>query len=1048
MALTSDRRRRIEKYLDALKQRLITRVAPVEMEMAITYELLSPEEASGLSFVACPVGTQWGAQWQYGWFRGSAVLPKSVEGKRVEFLFRSGEAIVYVNRRLVGGINRGHATVLLSEQARAGERYDILVEAYAGHGPTPTSAGPVRDRESLIPQVPDAQQVFQEASIVVFDEEAYQLYMDLLTLYDSIGSMDENSLRRHKIEKSLLDATFIIDLEGDSKSYAESVRKAREFLRPILAATNGSTAPEMFCIGHAHIDVAWLWPLAQTIRKAGATFATALGLMKEYPEYRFLQSQPQLYAYVKEYYPEVFQEIKKAVASGQWIVDGGLWVECDTNLVGGESLIRQFLYGKRFMREEFGVDSKVMWLPDVFGYSAALPQIMKGCGVEYFSTHKIFWNYNGGTVFPYDTFIWEGIDGTTVLAHNHRNYNAETKPSSIIWRWNKAIRKEETDVLLYPFGWGDGGGGPTRDHLEFLRRLKDFEGVPRTRQSSLEEFFEEVERRGAPKSRYVGELYFEAHRGVYTSQARTKLLNRKSEFALRDAELWSALAAVANGRDYPAETLERLWKQVLLNQFHDILPGSSIGRVYEEANSGYARVINDAGSVSAASRNTFLRQNPAAYTVWNSLSWDRPIFVELPVDSGIAVDSQGNPLDQQVVTRSSGQVLLVRVPSVPALGARTVYVDPGTGAKRVDLAADATALMHSGGVSAVFDSVAREYVLENEFLKLRVDSRGEITSLYDKEADRELAANGRTLNRMELYQDQPSEYDAWDIDISYKEKPIELDGSGNARLLASGPLEARLRVERRIHKSVMIQDIVLRSGERRVDFETEVDWDETHKLLKVAFPVDVHSVDARYEIQFGHIRRARHQNTEFEKARFEVSGHKWMDVSEAAYGVAILNDCKYGWDTLDGVPRLTLLRAPVAPDPNADRGRHVFKYALLPHNEPFGESVVRAGYELNAPAHVDSGELPGGMYGPAIVVSKANVIVETVKRSEDRTALVVRMYECLGQRTKCRVELGFGFAEAAECNLIEENRYPLLPNGRSIDLVFRPFEIKTVLLKI
>lgn len=1068
MPLTSDRKRRIEQYIAALKRRLITRVTPIEVEMATTHEHLSPEAASRLSYFPCPPGTHWGDEWEYGWFRGTAVLPSGIDGRRVEFLYEGGESVVWVNGHVAGGINHFHHTVLLSEKARPGERFDILVETYAGHGKVTASYGPVNPGEQVLPPVPSQQRVFSEASIVIWDEEGYQLYMDMLTLFDAAGAMDPNSLRRHRIEKALVDVTFIIDLEDNPSSFAESVRQARAFLAPTLAAVNGSTTPEMYCVGHAHIDVAWLWPLAQTIRKAAATFSTATELMKHYPDYRFVQSQPVLYAYVKEHYPGLYEEIKKAVKAGQWVVDGGMWVECDTNLPCGESLIRQFLYGKRFMREEFGVDSKVAWLPDVFGYSGAFPQIMKGCGVEYFSTHKIFWNYHGGTTFPYDTFVWEGIDGTTVLAHLHRDYNAQTGPSHIIDRWNKALRKHETDLFLYPFGWGDGGGGPTRDHLEFLRRLGNFEGVPKTRQTTLEEFFRELESRGLPAARYVGELYFEAHRGVYTSQAKTKWGNRKSEFSLRDAELWSTAACIANGLEYPSEALERAWKQVLLNQFHDIIPGSSIGRVYEEANAGYERVIEQACQLSAASRATFLNACDRAFTVWNSLPWTRSVWAELPIGAGRVTDARGNVLATQEVETRRGKALLVRVPDVPSCGARSMYASSPccestacgseTGASPAGAPSPCCASQpacgpsacgpSTGGASARLDGNTGQYILENEFLRLSVNSCGEITSLFDKDACRELVMDGHALNRLELYQDQPADFEAWDIDISYKEKPIELDRCGKTQLVACGPLEVRLRIERKIHNSSLVQDIVMRSGERRVDFATEVDWDEVHKLLKVAFPVDVRSADVRYEVQFGHLKRSRNNNTDFEKARFEVSGHKWMDVSEPEYGFAILNDCKYGWDVLDNIPKLTLLRAPVAPDPHADLGHHEFTYAVYPHNEAFGAGVIRQAYELNAPASVDQGELRRGDCQPLITASEPNVVVETIKRSEDGKSVMVRAYEATGQRTACAIDFGFEIAGASLCNLLEEELQEepqsVAISQRRVELVFRPFEVKTL----
>ncbi|MHC5034589.1 MAG: glycoside hydrolase family 38 N-terminal domain-containing protein, partial [Planctomycetota bacterium] len=530
MGLNAEWRSRIETWRRALVTQLYRPLGGVAMEGLATTEQLTAEEASGGPFQPMSPGTQWGAKWEYGWFRGRAALPEEAAGRRIVLRLEvGGESIVYVNGRAAGARDGGHREITLSRSGVPGESYEILAEAYAGHGPRVCGGGPVPAGVETVPEPPPAQATVGETTFGIWEEDVYQLYIDLETLIRLRDSLDADSLRVAEIDGALRDFTVIVDLELPNDEMMETIRAGRERLRPLLECVNGSTAPLMFAFGHAHLDVAWLWPLAETERKAARTLSTQLALAEEYPEYRFLHSQAELYRMVRTRWPALYERVKEAVRAGRVIPEGSTWVEMDTNVTGGESLVRQFLYGKRFLRDEFGVETELLWLPDVFGYSGALPQVMRGCGVKYFSTAKIFWNYHGGDPFPHNTFTWEGIDGSRVLVHLCNDYNSQASPTEVIQRWRQRVQKDGISTRLLPFGWGDGGGGPTRDHLEFVRRQADLEGVPRVRMASPVDYFKDLEERGVPDVTYVGELYYQCHRGTYTSQARTKRGNRKCE---------------------------------------------------------------------------------------------------------------------------------------------------------------------------------------------------------------------------------------------------------------------------------------------------------------------------------------------------------------------------------------------------------------------------------------------------------------------------------------------------------------------------------------
>jgi alpha-mannosidase len=1020
MSLTVEWRRRIDRWREELTRHFYRPLGPVDLCGFVTAEQLAAGEALSGHFEPMGPGTEWGSKWEYGWFQGQVDLPEEAAGRRIVLALDVGaEAAVFIDGRLVGAKDERHHHITLCRSGVPGARYDILVEAYAGHGPRVSHAGPTPPSRETVPEAAPTQATVGESTFGVWEEEVYQLWIDVETLYQVRENIDPDSLRVAEIDRALREFTLIVDYELPHAEMLATVRTCRQRLQPLLDCVNGSTALTMFAFGHAHLDVAWLWPLAETERKIGRTLATQLALAEEYPEFKLLQSQPHLYHMLRARYPELYERVRAAVEAGQLIPEGSTWIEPDTNIPSGESLIRQFLYGKRFFRQEFGAECQLLWLPDVFGYSGTLPQIMRGCGIRYFSTHKIFWTYKGGEPFPYNTFTWEGIDGSEVLVHLHYDYNASTDPGTTIRRWKERVQKDGFSTRLFPFGCGDGGGGPTRDHLEFLRRQRDLEGVPRVRLASPVEYFEEQEAAGWPEARYVGELYFQAHRGTYTSQARTKRGNRKSEFALREAEMWGATAGALAGFEFPTQDVREAWTAVLLNQFHDILAGSSIHRVYEEAEAAYDSVVRTAGDVARQAAASLV-DDAEALTVLNSLSWERSALVALPEGFTGAVDSAGASLPVQTVAGRQ----MVEV-TVGPCGWTTLYPGP-TGELDGSLRAE-------------------PHFLENDRLRVAFDEKGGITSIFDKESGRELASG--VCNSFKMYRDVPVRFDAWDIDSMYGLTPVALDEAASVEVVAEGPLLAAIRVTRTLHRSTMTQEVRLRRGSRRIDFHTVIDWQERHKLLKVGFPVSVHANEAIHEIQFGHIRRPNHASRPFDADRFEVVAHKWTALAEADRGCAVLNDCKYGVSVRGSGINLTLLKSALAPDMTADRGRQESTYAFYSWNGSLAASdVVREAYGVNCPVMV----VPGaGGERSLFSVGEPNVVIETVKPAEDGSGdLIVRLYESKRTATRCALTTSLPVVSAAQTTMLEEPEAELDLAGDTISLELRPFEVKTLRLRL
>ena len=970
------------------------------------------------------------------WFRATARVPQEMRGKIVAArLHPDGESLCYVDGTPVQGLDHNRKLVRLTEKAKGGERFEIVLESY-----------------NTAYQNPGATHVrhFDCAEPVVFDQATHDFYWDAHVAVEVSKVLEETTAHRSRLINLVHKAVCMVEPNiAGTPAYDKQIRAATRFLREGLKEFQGSSGwGNLTLTGHAHIDTAWLWPLRETKRKCGRTFSSVLKYMEQYPEYCFSQSQPQLYEYIKEHYPDIYAGIKKRVKEGRWEICGAGWVEEDNNVPSGESLIRQFMYGNRFFEREFGIRSRVAWLPDSFGYTWALPQILKKAGIDYFVTNKISWcQYN--STFPYSLFWWQGVDGTRIPAYLPViNYNGNVIPKDLRTQWETFQQKDIADELGFSFGWGDGGGGPTVEMIETGKRLSDVAGIPKVQfgktEPMLERIFSDVDPGALPT--WNGELYLEYHRGCQTTQAHTKRFNRKCEHTLRDAEFANAWASLY-GHPYDHETLYDSWKTVLLNQFHDILPGSSVTEVYTTAEEMYAEALRKAEGV----RDTSLEHlattvntegDGTALVVFNSCAWIRNDVVEIAMPKGLGgstatvIDDTGDLMPSQIIGSGKTRRLAFLARNVPAMGYATYWVRGGR--KNKD--------------ERTSPITVTERSMENGFARIRLDGKGRLTSIFDKWNEREVLPRGERGNTLRLYDDRPHNFDAWDIDFNYADKSWDLDHVESIEVIESGPVRGVLRIVRKTEASTIAQDITLYRHTPRIDFTTHVDWHEKKRLLKAVFPVDVLSSRATYEIQYGAIERTTHGNTAYDRAQFEVPAHRWADLSETGYGVALLNDCKYGYAIDGNVMTLSLLRATDNPDEVADQGEHEFTYAILPHSGTWqSASVVRSGAELNAPlqalaVEAKKGRLPNR--DSLVSTESQHVIIDTVKKAEDSRELIVRLYEAHGQRGEVTLTFCKEPKSVCECNLIEEADEPVEADGSRVTLQVRPYDLRTLKVRM
>lgn len=925
-----------------------------------------------------------------------------ITGKNDDWDALNPQGLIYLNGSMVQGLDINHTEVILDFNCE----YEIWIYFYSG--------------------MYDCLFDFN-ASLCLIDKRIEKLYYDLSVPLEGTRYINPDSLDYLNTVNILNNAEKLLDLRiPKSDEFYKSIDTAIDYLDVnFYNGICGKSEVTVNCIGHTHIDVAWLWTLAQTREKAQRSFATVISLMKQYPEYKFMSSQPQLYSYVKDSAPEIYEKIKKAVADGKWEVDGAMWLEADCNLTSGESLVRQIIFGKRFMKEEFGVDSKILWLPDVFGYSAAMPQILKKCGVDKFVTSKISWNETNK--LPYDVFMWQGIDGTQIFTSflpardakpfgendcedRFTTYNGYIRPSQVLGTWNRFQQKEYSNETIITFGWGDGGGGPTKDMLEQQKRLSyGLPGFPKTRIDFVGNYLDRLEKSFFENSeklkrmpKWVGELYLELHRGTYTSMAKNKKNNRKSELAYQRIEALSVIDMFLGG-EYPQRQINEGWREILLNQFHDIIPGSSILEVYKYCDIAYLKVRKNADNIQKSKLKNIkkhLKSNGGAL-VYNSNGFE--------VSGAVKING-----------------ITAYVEKIPAFGWRVIKNPKITNSIQAD-----------------------ESMIENKFFKLSFE-KGKIISIFDKKNSREIVKQGQYANEIQVFEDIPKWYDAWEITDYYKEKMWTVDELVSQEIISDGARAGVKQIWKYLNSTIE-QSIWLYDDIDRIDFETTMDWKQEHMLVKAAFPIDVNAHEATYDIQFGSVVRPTHENTSWDTARFEVCAHKWADISDNGYGVSLLNDCKYGYNAEGSTLKLTLLKCATYPNPKADKEEHNFIYSLYPHKDNvYAADTIKYAYELNQPMIAEQIErTEGNMPDVFSLVSCDNtdVMIETVKKAEDSNDVVIRMYESKNMRTSANLTFGFDVQKAYICDLLENEIEEIPSNRRTITLNLNNFELVTVKVK-
>ena len=1021
---------KLARFVDILEPMIFEKVGETGPASAFT----TLERFHGIPdaalFAPISKGYKWGEEFGYCWFKTDFVVPYSLDGKDIfirphisgyeGLLWVDGVPYGNFSTKIVFTGHGNHYCDLLRKGAKAGERIAIDLEYYAGHsykGCMPTENCPILTYDFS----------YEGIDICVKNYDIQEFYFDLRTLNQLVEHLPENSFRRasviNELEKVFREIYQSPD-DVDRDEFMAALERAKPYLKKALAVKNGGDAPKAALIGHSHMDTAWLWHVGETVKKCARTSANQLALMDEYPEYKFIQSSSCHSDFLRRKYPELFERIRQKVREGRYEPNGGVWVECDCNITSGESMVRQFLWGQRFTRKYFDYTSNCFWLPDTFGYSAAIPQIMKGCGVDYFLTTKIDWNDTNK--FPLDTFYWEGIDGTKVFTHFNRTHiwpDAEDLMTYVAGTEKNNAEcikdKRVTDTRIIAYGFGDGGGGPQFEMIEAARRCGDLNGCPKAEHKLVGEAMKEIERDAVEPDTYSGELYLELHRGTLTNQHIIKRNNRKAELALRDLEILTVGNAVKAGREADSADIAPLYEKLLVNQFHDILPGTCIPRAHEESRAMTTALIARAHDLV---RDLTEDGSPDCVTVTNTLSFDRSDVIVIDYNGKIV---EGNYAQQVYTDIEGSRKLMIGGVTVPAFSSVTLKLIDGEPAESSE------AFRFNDGR------------LETPFASVSFADNGTISSFIDKRADRELCGDGYSLNTFLMAEDFPSAWDNWDVDADIEMKYTDVSKLVSRKVVSNGPVALIIRSKYAISKKSDIeQDMIFFADSAEVRFDTVMNWQDNHRFLKTAFDTDIRQDFARFEVQFGNVKRPTTRNNSVEKAKFEVLNHKYTDLSDTRFGVSILNDCKYGISVNGGQMRLSLHKGGLRPDYKGDRGVHRCVYSFLPHNCGFSaEAVVRPAYELNVPAVVSAGRYESK---PLVSVDAGNIIVETVKPCEDtERAFIVRMYEAEGAFTNARVSFFDGAKSVKVTNMLEEEQSEVADFDPAA-LSFRPFEIKTI----
>ncbi|GJQ14874.1 hypothetical protein GpartN1_g6665.t1 [Galdieria partita] len=980
----------------------------VTLEVFSSSERLTFEEATKKSFKPTQVGEYFGPSWSTHWFRVSYIIPSYMEGKEVHLLWDSNSEALAWNSEgqslqgLTGGTgNMVRYDLKLSNSAKKEESGILFIEM-ACNGLFGNGAGGTEEP-------PDPSRKFQlsEVAVAVFRRDIWNILCDFTIIKDMAIHLPKGDPWR---ERALVVANSFIN--EFSFHDTKKVAKSQKILQDFLKQKNGDGQATIAAVGHCHIDTAWLWPYDETIRKCARSWSTQLSNMEMFPKYKFACSQAQQYEWVKNYYPQLWGRILEKVKSNQFIPIGGTWVEMDCNLPNGESLVRQFLFGQKFFQKEFGMKTKVFWLPDTFGYAPQLPQIIKSSKMSYFVTQKMSWNrYNK---FPYSSFVWEGLDGSQVLAHfpPADTYNALGTVDEVLMSVSNNQELGVYDTSLMLFGHGDGGGGPTPAMLESLSRMQNVAGLPKVNlDMTPTKFFEEMEKHQAELPVWLGELYLEEHRGTLTSQSFVKRDNRRAEEMMKEIEALYSILYACYGISYPHEAINQLWKYILLNQFHDVLPGSSIGDVYKDVRVYYKKLFEQGKQLVKKGLNLLSSSQNSS----DKRSSDR---LQLRLDSSC--------------------IALVEPQNVSNHTENTVTLEER----------DTTIRMSNGKIDAV------------------LDKHGRICSLKHRDIDRDFMASGHFGNHLVLYEDVPTAFDAWNVESYSDDKPLPIQSPPKYKILSEGPQEAAVQFSYSIgERSTLDQVIQLRAGSDMIQFKNHCYWNESFKVLRVEFPTSIRSERVAYETQFGYIMRPNHRNTSWEAAKFEVCGHRFSDISEPGYGLALLNDSKYGYSAIGSTLRLTLLRSPKSPDNECDMGYHTFSYALLPHTPEFPcEQVFTAADQLNRESSQESGWISSIMEGkPSLSIAvkaedgKDGILISSLKKAEEENALILRVYESLGRHCSSVIQLAqeLPIVEVEAVNLLEEEQgvatidsVVISRNDHNLRVSLRPFQIVSLKLKL
>ncbi len=937
-------------------------------------------------------------------------MPLGVAGD----IFTHPEALLYLDRVPVASVDRYHHTIALPDTLRAGQAVQLDL-----HGWTGLTGWP--------PRIDDPTQLLLRPCTVALRDRALQDFVLLAeTAMDATTRLPPARTERDRILSALDEAFLVLDTwRLQSAEFRASVPAALERLRAGLAQAGAPLDVTLHGIGHAHMDVAYLWPTAQIRRKSARTTANVLRLMDEDPDFRFSHSQPQLYAWLERDFPDLFAAMAARVATGQWEAMGGMWVEADANMPGPEALARQIILGRRWFRDRFGdAETPVLWLPDTFGFPASLPQLMAQAGLKYFVSNKMSWNqYNP---MPHSTTWWEGLDGTRVLAHHlttprevqhlpfPTNYKSDLSAAEVFGTWEQARGRNGVRELPICYGYGDGGGGPTEELIARARAYGAMPGAPRMQFSTVRACMEALAAYGAGLPVWQGELYLEGHRGVLTSQGWIKRANRKAELALHSAEWWQAHVRAAQP-EAPLDDLTPLWQRLLCNQFHDILTGTAITEVFDDARKDFARIMSGAATAEANAR---ARCRPGA--------------------GPVIVNTTGYPCADPVLVAEPGTA-----PGAQAVeGCWLVPVNPLPPHAAVPLA---QAIRRDPMPAAALRVTETGHVLENGILRLRIGHDGALHAIHDLPCDRAVLAPGATGNQLLAYEDRPLSWDAWDIDTFIEDRVEAVTGTTTVEVAEEGPLRVALRITRHWRSSRITQLVRLTAGSRRIDFVTEVDWHERHILLRVAFPVAVRSPLATYDIQWGTVQRPTHRNTSWDYARFEVPAQQWVDLSEGDYGVALLNDCKYGHSVQGNILRLSLIKSSIMPDPTADQGHHAFTYALFPRQGGWQGQVPAAAAALNAPPRAVA-EHPGTA-SPLVACDAPNVVLQTLKPADCGRGIILRLFDQTGCRGPVRLRTARPLARATVTDLLETPVTPLAVDGDAVTLHLAPHQIVTLHLE-